>query len=69
MQAAKKTVTRMTAEELGLDPATVGDAGARLKLERLFIPEVSGEVELMEGETVAEQAQALATALRDAKIL
>jgi electron transfer flavoprotein beta subunit len=69
MQAAKKTVTRMTADELGLDPATVGDAGARLKLERLFIPEVSGEVELMEGETAAEQAQALAAALRDAKIL
>ena len=69
MQAARKTVTRMTAEELGLDPVTVGDAGARLKLERLFIPEVGGEVELMAGATAAEQAQALATTLRDAKIL
>lgn len=69
MQAAKKTVTRMTAAELGLDPATVGDAGARLKLERLFIPETGGEVELMPGDTLAEQAQALAAALREAKIL
>ena len=69
MQAAKKTVNRMTAEELGLDPSTVGDAGARLKLERLFIPTVEGEVELMEGETAAEQAQALVAALREAKVL
>lgn len=69
MQAARKTVTRLTADELGLDPSTVGDAGARLKLERLFIPVVEGEVELMEGETAEEQAQALAAALREAKIL
>ena len=69
MQAAKKTVTRLDAAELGLDPSTVGDAGARLKLERLFIPELGGEVELMEGETAAEQAQALARTLREAKIL
>ncbi len=69
MQAARKTVTRLSAEELGLDPSTVGDAGARLKLERLFIPVVEGEVEIMEGETAQEQAQALAAALREAKIL
>ena len=69
MQAARKTVTRLSADELGLDPSTVGDAGARLKLERLFIPVVEGEVEIMEGETAQEQAQALAAALRDAKIL
>ena len=69
MQAAKKTVTRLGAGDLGLDPATVGDAGARLKLERLFIPELGGEVEMMEGETAAEQAQALARTLREAKIL
>ena len=69
MQAAKKTVTRWTAEDLGLDPSTVGAAGARLSLERLFIPELGGEVELMEGDSAAEQAQALATTLREAKIL
>ena len=69
MQAARKTVTRLSAEELGLDPSTVGAAGSRLKLERLFIPAVEGEVELMEGDTPQEQAQALAAALREAKIL
>ena len=69
MQAARKTVTRLSADELGLDASTVGDAGARLKLERLFIPVVEGEVEIMEGDTPQEQAQALAAALREAKIL
>ena len=69
MQAARKTVTRLSAEELALDPSTVGAAGSRLKLERLFIPVVEGEVELMEGDTPQEQAQALAAALREAKIL
>ena len=69
MKAAGKTVTTMTAADLGLDPSTVGAAGARLKLERLFIPEVGGDCELMEGDTPVEQAQALAAALREAKIL
>ena len=69
MRAARKTVTRWSAEDLGLDPSTVGDAGARLKLERLFIPELGGDVEIMDGESAEEQAQQLATTLREAKIL
>ncbi len=69
MRAAKKEVARWTTDDLGLDPATVGAAGARLKLERLFAPAVEGEVEIMEGDTPEEQAQALARALREAKIL
>ena len=69
MQAAKKNVTRWTAEDLGLDPSTVGAAGARLKLERLFMPTIDTKVELMVGDTPAEQAQALAQALRDAKVI
>ena len=69
MLAAKKTVTRWSADDLGLDPSTVGAAGARLTLERLFIPELGGDVELMEGDNPAEQAQRLATTLREAKIL
>ena len=69
MQAAKKTVTTQTAADLGLDPSAVGVAGARLKLERLFIPEVSGDCEFMEGDTPTAQAEALARALREAKII
>ena len=69
MQAAKKTVTTWTAADLELDPATVGAAGARLKLEQLFVPETGGDCEIMEGDTPAEQAQNLVRALREARIL
>jgi len=69
MQAARKTVTKWSAADLELDPSTVGEAGSRLKLERLFIPEVSGQVELIEGETPQEQAAGLVAKLREAKVL
>ena len=69
MKAARKTVTTWGADDLGLDPSTVGEAGSRLKLERLFIPEVSGQVELIEGETAPEQAAGLVAKLREAKVL
>ena len=69
MQAAKKTVNTWTAGDLGLDPGTVGAAGVRLKLAKLFIPEQTGEVEMMEGDTPEEQAAALVEKLRADKIL
>ena len=69
MQAAKKTVTTQTHADLGLDPGEVGAAGARLKLERLFVPEAGGQVELMEGDTPAEQASNLVAKLLEDKVL
>jgi electron transfer flavoprotein beta subunit len=69
MQAARKTVTTWKVADLELDPSTVGAAGSRLKLERLFIPESGGQVELMEGDTPEEQAKALIARLRDEKVL
>jgi electron transfer flavoprotein beta subunit len=69
MQAARKTVTTWTPADLGLQASEIGAAGARLKLEKLFQPPAGGEVQIMEGETPADQAKALAQALRDAKII
>jgi len=69
MQAARKTVTTWQASDLDLDPSTVGAAGSRLKLERLFVPESGGQVELMEGDTPEEQARALVAKLRADKVL
>lgn len=69
MAAAKKTVTQWKAADLGLDPAAVGAAGARLKLERLATPPKGGTVELMPGDTPEEQAAALIAKLRADKIL
>lgn len=69
MQAARKTVTNWGASDLELDPSTVGAAGARLKLQQLFVPEVGGDCEIIEGDTPEEQAQNLVKALREAKVL
>ena len=69
MQAAKKTVNKWTAADLGLDPSTVGAAGSRLKLEKLFIPKSDGQVQFIEGDTPQEQAANLVKALRDAKVI
>ena len=63
MQAAKKTVTTQTHDDLGIDAGSVGAAGARLKLERLFVPESDTQVELIEGETPEEQAKNLVAKL------
>jgi len=69
MQAAKKTVTKWSASDLGVDVGSVGAAGARLKLQKLFIPKVEGEVEIIEGETPQELAQNLVRRLQETKVL
>ena len=69
MAAARKEVKVWTAADLGLQPDDIGAAGARLSLQRLFIPEVNGQVELIAGDGPAEMAIALAGALRDAKLI
>ena len=68
MQAAKKTVTTQTHDDLGIDASTVGAAGARLKLERLFVPESDTQVELIEGDTPEEQAKNLVAKLEADKV-
>lgn len=69
MQAAKKTVTTQTHDDLGVDAGSVGAAGARLKLERLFVPESDTQVELIEGDTPEDQAKNLVAKLLADKVL
>ena len=69
MAAAKKTVTQMMAEDVGLDASEVGKAGARLQLQRLFIPEKGSQVEFIEGDTPQAQAAALVAKLRADKLI
>ena len=69
MQAARKQVTVWTAADLGLSADEVGATGSRLTLERLYIPEVNNQVELVDGESPEEMAVALAQKLRDAKLI
>jgi electron transfer flavoprotein beta subunit len=66
MQAGKKPVTNWAAADLGIDG---GALAPKLTLEALFVPVVDTKVELMEGETPEEQAQALAKRLKEAKLI
>ncbi len=69
MAAARKQVTVWAAADLGLAADEAGAAGARLRLERLYIPDVSTRVELIDGEDAAQMAANLARRLRDAKLV
>jgi electron transfer flavoprotein beta subunit len=69
MAAARKQVTVWTASDLGLGPDQVGKAGARLSLDRLFVPQVKSQCEFVEGDTPEEMAAALARKLREAKLI
>ena len=70
MQAAKKTVTKWNLDDLeNLNKADVGEAGRKLKLEKLFIPDNDSDVEFIEGENAQEKANNLVAKLREAKIL
>ena len=69
MAAARKQVTVWTAADLGLSADQVGKAGARLILERLFVPKVEGKCEFIEGDTPEEMAATLARKLREAKLI
>ena len=70
MQAAKKTVTKWNLDDLeNLNKTDVGEAGRKLKLEKLFIPDNDSDVEFIEGENAQEKANNLVAKLREAKIL
>lgn len=66
MAAGKKPVTNWSAGDIGVDAAALAP---RLTLESLYVPVVDTKVELMEGETPEEQAEALARRLKEAKLI
>jgi electron transfer flavoprotein beta subunit len=66
MMAARKQVTVWTLADLGLD---AGALRSPLTIERLFVPVKESHVEIIEGDTVEEQAENLARRLREAKLI
>jgi electron transfer flavoprotein beta subunit len=66
MLAARKQVAVWTAADLGL---TEADLQSPLALERLYVPVKESHVEIIEGETVEDQAETLAQRLREAKLI
>ncbi len=69
MRAARKPVAAWSASDLGLAADTVGAAGARRVLERMFIPVKQNRCEFIAGNSPAEQAAGLALRLREAKLI
>ncbi|MHB8575282.1 MAG: electron transfer flavoprotein subunit beta/FixA family protein [Dehalococcoidia bacterium] len=66
MMAARKQVTTYTPADLGLSG---GDLQPRLKLEKLYVPVNTSQVEIIEGDTPQEQAVNLARKLREARLV
>jgi electron transfer flavoprotein beta subunit len=69
MAAARKTVPVWKAADLGVDPARVGPGGRRLELRDVAVVQRDSRCELVGGETPAEQAERLATRLRELKVI
>ncbi len=69
MAAKKIEPTVWKPADIGLEPAEIGAAGRRLKLEKLYQPVPEGKCELIEGESAEEAGVNLALKLREAKLL
>jgi len=69
MAAGKKKIPVWNTTELGVDPAHVGNAGARTRVTKLYIPRFEGKCEFIEGETPEEMGEKLALRLRELKII
>lgn len=69
MRAARKKPTVWTAADLDLDAGQLGAAGARLVVERLFIPVEEAECTFIEGDSPEEKVANLVRHLEAAKAL
>lgn len=69
MRAARKKATVWSAADLGLDPSQVGAVGARLTVERLFIPVKESQCEFITGASPQEQAANLLRRLQEMRVL
>jgi electron transfer flavoprotein beta subunit len=69
MRAARKPIAAWSAAELGLAPETVGAAGARRIVERVFTPVKQNSCERITGDSAREQAARLAQRLREARLI
>ena len=69
MAAKRKQPVTWNVTDLGIDPSTVGAAGARTTLLRLFTPERVAACELVSGDTPEDAARNLAARLHEARII
>ena len=69
MAAKRKEPTVWKPADIGVEPAQIGAAGRRAKMQKIFQPVREGECEIVEGETPEEAAANLAQRLREVKLL
>ena len=69
MAAAKKQPIVWKPEDIGVSASDIGAQGRKSKLEKLFQPVKEAKCEIIEGETPADAAVALAQRLREAKVV
>lgn len=69
MRASRKKPTMWSAAALDLDAGRVGAAGARLTVERLFIPVKENQCEFVPGASPQEQAVNLLRRLQELRVL
>lgn len=69
LAARRKQPTRWNAQDLGIDPARVGAAGACTKRVRLFTSQKVSRCEIVAADSAAEAGEKLALKLREAKII
>jgi electron transfer flavoprotein beta subunit len=65
LAAKKKEIRVMSAADLGIDPGTVGAAGARTKWERLELPPARSGGKILKGLDAAQAASELVRLLRE----
>lgn len=65
MKAKKKKVDERELDDIGLDPAALGVAGAMVKIRAMEFPPERGQGKLIEGNSPAEKAQLLVKLLKE----
>lgn len=69
MEARRKQATMWTAADIEADPAYLETAGAHVRRADLFVPEVQGQCQFIEGANAEELATRLVEVLRQAQLI
>jgi electron transfer flavoprotein alpha/beta subunit len=69
MMAGRAQIPVWAAADLGLDGGSVGEAGRKTRLRRLYVETRETRCEFVEADSPAEAGAALADKLREAKLI
>ncbi|MBW3660377.1 MAG: electron transfer flavoprotein subunit beta/FixA family protein [Gemmatimonadetes bacterium] len=69
MGAKKKEIRKVSPSDLGLDASAVGEAGRRVEVRRLYVPEKTAEAEMIEGDAETAAATLVDKLQKKAKVL